>query len=81
VKRKVGQVVLPHERPDDLARWLEFLHTSDCTCSHVWAAGVRLHGVMTGPEWARKSTEPECPHHGTEAVRAWERRTYSRSRR
>jgi hypothetical protein len=60
---KRPDVTDPAKRPDDLRRWLEYLGTSDCTCSDGWRPGGALYGVRMGHRWVRLSTAPDCPHH------------------
>lgn len=79
MKAAVG-VVAPDKRPPELVRDLEWLGLLDCTCSHAFKGLGILHGVSMGKGWVRMTTEPECPHHGTEAVRAWEIKNYGTSR-
>ena len=53
------------DTPEDLARNLEWLGVSGCTCSHEWRNSLgRLYGVSFMAGWVRLNDAPDCPFHG-----------------
>jgi hypothetical protein len=52
----------------DLAGWLAWLDTEDCTCPYEWRSLGKLYGVSMGKGWVRMSTDAACRHHPGETV-------------
>ena len=63
--------------PESLKRHLNWLYGKGgvwggdgrmkCRCEHAWVSGGRLYGISMGKSWARTTTHPYCPFHGTKA--------------
>lgn len=52
-----------------------------CRCDHGWRSLGRANGINMGKGWVRLTTHPDCPHHGTKAEKARERRIRARTGR
>lgn len=55
--------------PPSLVRHLKRLHAETCPCEWAYKSLGRLYDVSMGKGWVRTTTHPECPHHGTKALK------------
>lgn len=69
------------ETTNSLERHLMWLYgsTTRCRCEHALVSAGRVDRINMGRMWARTTTHPNCPEHGTTAQR--ERTERLRARR